>query len=178
MRKVLYILGQLHETDIDWFLEIGTKQTLAQDEVIIREGHVTNGLYIILSGTLAVIGSNQQVVARLERGELVGEMSLIEVRAPTVSVKALISSEVFLLPRAVVQRRLDTHEGFAARFYKAIALIMSDRLRSTTTQLSPSNSRTATAEVDELDDNVLDQVYLAGTRFEALLKRLSEARRT
>jgi CRP-like cAMP-binding protein len=176
MRKVLYILGQLYDTDIDWFLEVGTKHTLPQGEVVIREGYLTNGLYIILRGTLAVVTADQNVVAHLERGELVGEMSLVETRPPAVTVKALTAAEVFLLPRAILQRRLDTHEGFAARFYRAIALIMSDRLRSTTTRLAKPTAHTSGgAEVDELDDNVLDQIYLAGTRFESMLKRLSEA---
>jgi CRP/FNR family transcriptional regulator, cyclic AMP receptor protein len=178
MRKVLYILGELTDGDIEWFIEVGSKKTIAPEEILIREGRTADGLFILLTGVLAVVSPTGIEVARLERGEIVGEMSIVESRPPNVSVKAVSQSQVFLIPRALLQRRLGNNEGFAGRFYKAIALFMSDRLRSTTALASTQNRSAikATDEFDELDDKVLDNVYLAGTRFEAMLKRLTEGR--
>ncbi|MND06060.1 hypothetical protein D3C83_272110 [compost metagenome] len=52
--------------------------------------------------------------------------------------------------------------AFAARFYKAVATFLSDRLRKAT---DPDDD-------DELDDSVLDNVDRAGARFSLLSRSL------
>jgi CRP/FNR family transcriptional regulator, cyclic AMP receptor protein len=172
MRKVLYILGELSDDDIEWMIVAGEKKTLEAGDTLIREGHVAEGLYILLDGKLAVVGKNNREIALLERGEITGEMSIIEARMPNASVTAASFAVVLVIPRYAVQKRLDTNVGFAARFYKAMSLFLSDRLRTTTTQLLSMNGQPRNAEMDELDDNVLDNIYLAGTRFESMMRRL------
>ncbi|MCU0513768.1 MAG: cyclic nucleotide-binding domain-containing protein [Anaerolineae bacterium] len=176
MRKVLYILGELTDSDIAWMIEVGEKKVLPGEAILIREGQVAEGLYMLLSGTLVVVSPSGKEIARLERGEMVGEMSVLEARTPSVTVKTATPAQVLLIPRLKLQKRLETHEGFAAHFYKAIALFLSDRLRSTTAQLTADGRPQRPTDTDELDEKVLDNVYLAGTRFEAMLKRLIEGR--
>lgn len=176
MRKVLYILGEMTDADIAWLIEVGERKTLAADEVLIREGRASEGLYILLSGTLVVVSPSGKEITRMERGEMVGEMSIVESRTPSVTVKAASSAQVLLIPRMKLHKRLETNEGFAARFYHAIALFLSDRLRSTTAQLTADGRPVKPTDTDELDERVLDNVYLAGTRFESMLKRLMEGR--
>ncbi len=172
MRKVLYMLGELSDDDIEWMITSGEKKSLAAGDTLIQEGRVAEGLYILLSGKLVVVGKNNHQIAMLERGEITGEMSIIESRVPNASVKAATPAVVLIIPRYAVQKRLDTNIGFAARFYKAMSLFLSDRLRTTTEQLLSTNDRSRTADMDELDDKVLDNIYLAGTRFEMMMKRL------
>jgi CRP/FNR family cyclic AMP-dependent transcriptional regulator len=172
MRKVLYILGELNDEDIEWMIVAGEKKSLEAQDTLIREGHVSEGLYILLDGKLTVVGHNNREIATLERGEITGEMSIIEARMPNASVKAATFAVVLVIPHYAVQKRLDTNIGFAARFYKAMSLFLSDRLRNTTSQLLSANGQDRTSDVDELDDKVLDNIYLAGTRFETMMRRL------
>lgn len=177
MRKALYILGILNDSDVQWLIEIGEKRQLAANDVLIREGRTPEGLFILLSGTLAVVSLFGKEITYLERGEMVGEMSFIEARPPSVAVKATSTAQVLMIPRYRLQKRLEQNEGFAARFYRAIALFLSERLRGTTASLGYGDTRDADNRLpdpDELDDNVLDGLYLAGTRFEMILKQLAE----
>lgn len=172
MRKVLYILGELSDDDIEWMIVAGEKKLLSTGDTLIQEGRSADGLYILLSGKLTVVGKNNREIAMLERGEITGEMSIIESRSPNASVKAASDAVVLVIPRYAVHKRLETNMGFAARFYKAMSLFLSDRLRTTTSQLLSAGGQSHPSDVDEIDDKVLDNIYLAGTRFETMMKRL------
>jgi hypothetical protein len=65
---------------------------------------------------------------------------------------------------------------FAARFYRALAIFLADRLRATTRRLgygSVGDLDSETVLEDELDIGVLDAVSQAGDRFSRLLQRLA-----
>jgi CRP/FNR family transcriptional regulator, cyclic AMP receptor protein len=167
MKKVLFILGELIEEDIDWLVEIGDRQLIPPAMVLIQEGHCVETLYILLEGELSVsaqaLGGRE--IARLSRGEIVGEMSFVDSRPPSATVRAAQASQVFAIPQAQLAAKLDRDVGFASRFYRALAMFLSNRLRSTVGQLG---DRTETT----LDPN--DTSKLAQARLEALLRRLRE----
>ena len=86
------------------------------------------------------------------------------------------SDLVLALRRTVLQQKLDQDTGFAARFYRALAIFLSDRLRATVSRLgggppAPTLGDDVPAE-DELDPNVLDTVHLAGRRFTRIVERI------
>jgi bacteriocin-type transport-associated protein len=177
MRKVLFILGELSDDDIEWMIGKGSAHQVPAGTILIQEGRPVSALYIILDGTVAVLAQalGGQEVARLGVGEMVGEMSLVDARPPSATVKALEKATVFVLPREELVAKLRTDQGFAGRFYKAIATFLSDRLRGMTSRLGYGRGQNLDAEgefEDELDPSVLDNVYLAGTRFDRMLKRL------
>jgi hypothetical protein len=64
--------------------------------------------------------------------------------------------------------------AFASRFYHALAILLSDRLRSTEKRMAYGEDTSLEDESvrlkDELDIGVLDQVSMAGDRFDRLLK--------
>jgi CRP/FNR family cyclic AMP-dependent transcriptional regulator len=65
--------------------------------------------------------------------------------------------------------------AFASRFYRALAILLSDRLRATERRMAYGEQESglgdeATRLKDELDPGVLDQVSIAGERFDRLLK--------
>ena len=75
---------------------------------------------------------------------------------------------VFKVSKQALQRGLDENVAFAARFYRAVATFLSDRVRVATA----AQEGTDTDAVDELDDAVLDNVDRAGARFSDLSRRL------
>ncbi|MFN7167302.1 MAG: hypothetical protein ACK4NV_09665, partial [Pannonibacter sp.] len=77
-------------------------------------------------------------------------------------------TRVLALEKALIEKRLAETPAFAARFYKALAIFLADRLRTTTLR---GKGGSAPAE-DELDDMVLDGVSMAGLRFQQLLELL------
>ncbi|RYG99349.1 MAG: cyclic nucleotide-binding domain-containing protein, partial [Alphaproteobacteria bacterium] len=83
MRKVLYILGQLNDEDVEWMARTGRRIEARQASVLIHEGKATDDLFFVIGGEAVVKVSGVGEVARLGRGEVVGEMSLIDSAPPS-----------------------------------------------------------------------------------------------
>jgi CRP/FNR family transcriptional regulator, cyclic AMP receptor protein len=82
------------------------------------------------------------------------------------------------IDKAKLQRKIDEDSGFAARFYKAIAVFLASRLRATTHRLGYGKTGDLASEralADEIDSNVLDRISDAGERFNRLLSALGAA---
>lgn len=179
MRKVLFLFGQLSDDDLEWMLKAGRKRSLQEGEVLIRQGVPVEDVYILLEGKLAVwltlrIGPEREI-ARLQAGEIVGEMSFVDARPPSATVKALEDSTVFGISKAVLSAKLAADQGFAARFYRALAIYLSTTVRERHRALgygSEEDLEGMEDDADELDGNVLDGVYLAGERFDRMVKRV------
>lgn len=181
MRKALYILGQLNDLDIEWMITHGHQETVAADRTLIQQGEAVDSLYVVLDGHFSVVDENiDRELAQLESGEIVGEMSFVDEQPPSATVTATGESSVFVLPRPALTHKLEEDDGFAARFYKAMSVFLSDRLRSTVSRLGYGEPEDEgidenAVQEGELDFGVLDNVHLAGARFERILKRLAEA---
>ena len=133
MRKVLFIFGQLSDTDVLWLARTGRRRRIKQGSVLIRERVPVDALYIVLEGELdVVVGADRRRVARLLAGEVVGEMSFIDARPPSATVSAATDAVVFTISKATLQQALAGDAAFAARFYRAIATFLSDRVREAT----------------------------------------------
>jgi len=97
----------------------------------------------VLDGELSVMLDTDETVARLTAGDIVGEMSLIEDRPPTVSVICATDARVLAIPYKEIRRRLDSDTAFASRFHQAFAVFLSHRLRATMARLGYGGSEGA-----------------------------------
>jgi CRP-like cAMP-binding protein len=176
MRKVLYLLGELNDADVEWLLANGTRQAVPPGTALIVEGRPAGALFIVLDGTLvatvAALGAAE--VERLVCGAVAGEMSFVDGRPPSATVRAQDAAVVLAVAHTTLSAKLAADPAFAARFYKALALFLSDRLRGKVEMLAGEQVQLDPdiVDADELDPVVLDHVYLAGTRFDRMLKRL------
>lgn len=180
MRKVLFILSELADSDIDWMIQAGKKSLVPAGTVLIEEGKRIEVLYVVLDGQLAVTLAALQgeEIARLQSGEILGELSFLDSRPPSASVTAVEPSTLLSIPRARLTTRLEQDTAFAARFYRALGVFLASRLRKSQQRLGYDDGRILDDEVeheDELDPEVLEQVALGGARFDWMLKRLREA---
>jgi CRP/FNR family cyclic AMP-dependent transcriptional regulator len=169
MRKVLYIFGFLSDLDIEWLARVGTRKKLGNGEVIIQEGELVETLAIVLEGELLVSTRSAGQIARLGVGEIVGEMSLVDSAAASATVAALGSTFVLLLDKTTLFEKLDVDIGFSSRFYRALAIFLADRLRSTLHLPELLSGSDKTPSRDELDPAILDNVWAAGERFNRML---------
>ncbi|MCZ6623937.1 MAG: GGDEF domain-containing protein, partial [Deltaproteobacteria bacterium] len=73
---------------LDWVLTACPVKSFLAGEVLISSNQVNNSLYLILAGRLQVQldSHSQQVLAQLEVGQCVGEMSIIEGARPSATV--------------------------------------------------------------------------------------------
>jgi len=171
MKRVLFLLGHLNDLDIEWMINNGSKSELETGDRLIRKGEIIENLYIILSGELSIAdGESEKHIALIGAGEIVGEMSFLESRPPSVSVIATAPTAIYSISRELMNSRLANNLEFKANFYYAISLFLSNRLRKTTSQLGYGTPD----EADAIDENVLDGISQAGSRFSQILQKFSE----
>ena len=113
MRKVLFILSELADGDVDWMIQNGTKTAFPSGSVLIREGEPIEVLYVLLDGklevSLAALGG--KVVAVLQCGEILGELSFLDSRPPSASVTAVEDATVLSIPRHRLTRKYLTESS-------------------------------------------------------------------
>jgi CRP-like cAMP-binding protein len=171
MKRVLFLLGHLDDIDIEWMINNGYKEELEVGDRLIEKGKAIDSLYIVLSGKLSITdGESDKLIAEIGAGEIVGEMSFLESRPPSVSVIATEETSVYAISRELMNSRLASNLEFKANFYYALALFLSNRLRKTTSQLGYGNP----SEEDLIDESVLDGVSVGGSRFGQILQKFSE----
>lgn len=173
MRKALFFLSCMTESDIEWVVRNGYRRRLPQGSALIEEGRPTDSLFFLLSGRLAVSTRAAGKVASLETGEVVGEISFVDSRPPTASVTAIEDCEVGVVPRRQLALKLTQDLAFAAHFYQAIAIFLADRLRATTANIGGKKAQLSedVEDIDEMALHLLDSVSLAGIRFAEMQRR-------
>lgn len=176
MRKVLYILGALEDSDLQWLLDAGARHRVRGGERIIVEGESLHDLFIVIDGELRV-SKLEREIARLGAGEVVGDMSLLDSRPPVATVAAIDDAVVYGIPHDVIRRKLQGDPHFAARFYRALCIFLANRL-SRTDAILAVGSKPSPEEPDaheELSPETLESLTLAGARFDWFLQQVRSA---
>jgi len=128
LRDVLFILGELNDSDIDWMIATGSRQKIAAHCTHPFGGPV-DALYILLGGTMtvsisednhnlarafaALAGNKGREVARLSRksGETPSSMS-----ACPLQLSRLLKTRLCCRFRQQLAAKLQQDVGFASRF--------------------------------------------------------------
>jgi bacteriocin-type transport-associated protein len=175
MRKVFFVLGTLTDADMDWLVGVGSRASCEAGALLIKQGKAVDALYIVLGGQLVVTIETPQVreLARLGSGEIIGELSFLDSRPPSATVKALERSTVLSIPRAKLSSKLQQDLEFASRFYHALGILLAHRMRNNVSYFSGASLSDEVVYDDELDPEMLDSVDRASARFDWLLKRTS-----
>lgn len=177
MRKALFILGDLSDSDIDWLAAAGTKRQVAEGAVLVQEGKRLSEVYILLDGRLSVrLSGRAEELNVLLPGEFIGELSFLDSRPPSATVVAATRSTVAAIPRDQLSAKLEQDTAFAARFYRALGIFLAHRLRRLTVLSmrsgEPDDEDRGMDADDEIDPELLDSVNLAAKRFEWIRSHL------
>jgi CRP/FNR family cyclic AMP-dependent transcriptional regulator len=175
MRRAMYLMGVLDDSDIEWLASHGTALRASTGQILVREGQPLDSLFVVFEGQLAVSAGGKPI-ATLYAGEVVGEISLVDSRPPLATVTALDNARLLSVSKDLLKRKLDVDKKFAANFYRALAIFLADRLRTTTVRLgygAPTQDG-ETHAADELGDELMETVSLGSRRFDELLRRVSK----
>jgi CRP/FNR family transcriptional regulator, cyclic AMP receptor protein len=174
MRKALYFLGILNDSDLDWLIAASTRRQVDAGMHLIDEGRPTDSVFVVIDGAFGVesaaLGGRQ--IARIMSGEVLGEMSFVDTAPASATVKALERSSVLAISRKRLTAKLAEDSGFASRFYRALSMFLADRLRNTMTSMGTG---LRPADEGELQDDTMDNIALAGARFDWIQQRLRSA---
>jgi hypothetical protein len=112
---------------------MGELKAFPQGQAIIRQGEIGDEMYVLLKGTADVfIKSSGQPrrLARLERGDVFGEMGLIRRQERTADVIANEDVEVLAVNEHFLARIKRRYPRIASEIFFNLARILSDRLEA------------------------------------------------
>ena len=84
---------------------------VAQNQFLFKQGDVADCMYIVKSGKISLLindGTNEKEVSTASPGQLLGEMSLFDKKHRSAGAKALVDSEVVMLPYTKLETELNT----------------------------------------------------------------------
>lgn len=138
MFEALSLLKDLNDSDLNQLLDMTEERQVISGTQIIQEGKTPDSLFIVAQGLVGVslTSASGSYVARLGPGELLGEISLLEGTPATASVSAIENTLLLVIPQSKLQAWLTVDPGFATRWYRAVALILSRRLRERVSALT------------------------------------------
>ena len=101
-----------------------TKRRFKRGETIVEQGEKSNTLFIILTGRVRVVTSDKRgrevILATLQPGDYIGEMSLIDNQEHSATVRAEVQTDVLVLGRAEFARCLPENSSMAYAIMKGL----------------------------------------------------------
>ena len=93
------------------------KRRFKRGEMIVEQGKKTNALFILLNGRARVVSTDSRgrevILATLQPGDHIGEMSLIDNEPHSATVRAEVQTDVLMLGRAEFARCLPENSSMA-----------------------------------------------------------------
>ena len=184
LRKFISLFSSLDELDISWMSNIGKVISIDENNFLISQGEKLNYIYIVLSGRGDVfINENDKdiMVGISKRGELLGETSMLvsAQQNATASVRAKTQMDVLAISRNKLFSKIRDDSDFATRFYKGIAIMLSQRSRDQLNNIGLNYLSNNLNQIegnnilnDELDFDLISSISKASSRFDRLCNQL------
>ena len=158
--------------------QFGRKKMVSANDFLIQTSVQLGSIYFVLSVRFQIELPDGTLIAKIKSGEILGEMSFIEEELPSVNVKAAENSSVVALDYEFMHERFRESPSFEARFYKAISLFLSSRLRGVAGKLSYGKAEMKESKElkmleSSIDNATLQRIQIAGERFNRLLSHFS-----
>ena len=113
-----------------------TKRRVKRGELIVEQGKKSNALFVILTGRARVVmtdrRSREVILAVLQPGDYVGEISLIDGKSHSANVQAEVQSDLLVLGQVEFNQCLSENQSIANAVIKGLA----QRLRKADEQIS------------------------------------------
>jgi len=128
----------LRRYERDFILEHSEQKLVCKYEIVIAEKSREEAIYIVASGNLRVekirtapSGEVKHVeLGHLGPGAVFGEMSFLTTDGAEATISASEATEILYIKSALIKTLMDTVGGFDGRFYRSLATLLSDQLRS------------------------------------------------
>ena len=183
------LLQELSGKDIDWLMATGRRQKVDADRLLIKAGKQIATFYLLIDGSLTISVSQssdnalnrafaaledrstlERDIIELKNGDVAGEELFVSTRAASTNIRTKLPSDVLMIPQQELKAKLQLDIGFAARFYRGIALLLTERLLLLTSQLrntrlnsSETGSREVLFAFGRLHDSDIDWMVNNGS---------------
>jgi CRP-like cAMP-binding protein len=125
----LELFRGLTEEELQLLLSLATLVEYDNGDYIIREGEQDHNLFVLLAGSVRIYKRSfavQKAIKDLGPGECFGEMSLIDCRSRSASVRSMAHQCKVL---RIDGDKITELPGIITKLYRNIAMMLSQRLR-------------------------------------------------
>ncbi len=129
-------LRSFDDKDLKGVLKLSKIRKYDPGELIIEEGQYDNWIYFLVSGKVRIVKDDKELSVLDRRGDIFGEMGVINGSARSASVYA-VDESVCLSTDASYADRLSGNDraSFCCVLYQVFAEILASRLRLTSDEL-------------------------------------------
>lgn len=161
--------------------EAVVKRRFRRGEIIVERGQKSNALYILLTGRARVIASDPRgrevILAVLQPGDYLGEMSLIDNEPHSATVRAEVQTDVLVLGRAEFARCLPENSSLSYAIMRGLV----QRLRASNRQIESLAlldvyGRVARALIDMAEDDAGQRIIRGKVSRQDLAKHVGASR--
>lgn len=117
----------LEEDAFKTFEHFGVVNELTNGETIFDQGHLSDALYIVLEGDIAILKDGKEI-ARVGKNLSFGEMGLLLKRPRGATARAVSDARVLELSGADIGQMLDEEPRWAAELYRVLAECLAEYL--------------------------------------------------
>jgi len=132
-------LASLDEDEIATVLGYTEARRYTEGEVAIRRGDADRGLYVITTGVFEVLvptPAGPRQVSVLRAGDIFGDLAFFDGEPRSADVRAVESSEAFVMTPAGFERLRLAHPRLAVCFLLDLGRILSGRFRDVSGRLT------------------------------------------
>lgn len=132
------LFGELTPDELDSIVATATEKDLRRGDVLFVEGDASTDLYVVEDGRIAIarrsVDGRESVMALMERGDVIGEMSLFDDKGRSAEARALEHSRVIVVDNESVRALYDARPGL---LWHVVEMLV-NRLRDTNAGLADS----------------------------------------
>jgi CRP/FNR family transcriptional regulator, cyclic AMP receptor protein len=144
------LFSRLKEKHLEKLADLSVPKTFPVDTLLIKEGTVGLGMFIITSGRVEVYrgeGDSRTTLAVLESGTIVGEMSLVNDEYRSANVRALEQTECLLVSKDAFNTLIHQEPDVAL----CVMSVLADRMRDSQNKIQELQNKVneTVAEVKE-----------------------------
>ncbi len=134
-RAIFRELG-LSSMEINYLASLAEAQQLEPNQPLFREGDPGTVLYVVADGRIMISkqipGAGEEALAFLDRGQLFGEMALLEDRPRSTDARAASEGAILLaIRKEVLSKVLNIEKASSIRLLKNLCRLMASRVRET-----------------------------------------------
>jgi CRP-like cAMP-binding protein len=146
--------GLVYLTTNDWTLiaDKAVRMQFKADQQLVQRGKRTQGVYLILKGTVSVQIPSQGTSVGISVGGVCGEISFLDELPAAANVVAKEDVEAYYLDRATLHSMFELFPHLGSRFYHSLAVILSRRLREQIDPVAPPQERLDLKTKDKIKD--------------------------
>jgi CRP/FNR family cyclic AMP-dependent transcriptional regulator len=124
----VFFFRDLFADELLAIMAITRREHYSMGQRVFEAGSPSDSLYIIKNGSV-MVKNGPLVLATLNIGDTIGEMSFVDRGNRSATVAAIEEAELLKVSFSALETLFETYPQMAGKIYKAMAISLSQRLR-------------------------------------------------